>query len=77
MCDRCRNDTLVWSHPTDGQVCESCIDRLYCYGCFMHHSICGVRYDYHGTLHCLTCLNILYENDDENDEFLEELNMLL
>ena len=76
MCDNCNQYTLVWAHPTDGHICEDCFTNLYCYRCFTHQNICGFRYNYHGTYHCLNCINILYETDDEYNEFLEEVRRI-
>ena len=73
MCDICINDVGVW-HPIN--ICKECIHWAYCYGCHKHESVCGIRYKYKETLHCLTCINILYETDNEYDEFLEEINIL-
>ena len=76
MCNICSNDTLIRNHPTIGHICEDCIHWSYCYGCLNHEKVCGFRYNYYATLYCLTCINILYETDDEYNEFLKEVNII-
>ena len=76
MCDICGNNVSVWRHPTHGNICRECIHWSYCYGCFIHEKVCGIRYKYQETLQCLTCMNILYETDNEYTEFLQEINIL-